>query len=438
MDHSPQEQYKNLLMKTKSPLLQARSLTVGYRSRPGKVQPIAGPLDVDIYAGQLICLLGPNGSGKSTLLRTLVGLQPALEGTVQITAAGRPDTAHPDKAHPSMTHPNTAPMTPTHRLSPSQLAQKISLVLTDSVRNTHLTVYSLIALGRYPYSNWLGLLDDTDRALITSAIEAVGVGGLVDRKVTSLSDGECQKVMLARALAQDTPLMMLDEPTAHLDLPSRIQLMQLLHRLARETNKGILLSTHELDLALQVADEVWLLQTGGQFHTGAPEDLVLNGIFQAAFDKEEILFDVATGTFRIHRDPGKYIMLLDEAGGPALLWTQKALQRQGFAVITGQAVTEYLAANPGVGSPGTTNPGRAAPGLPGPRTGGNSGRPVAGPPRAGASSTGPSGRPMPCTVRITQEGGRTIWLVEYSDRMQQYETISALLEALNTLKALDI
>ena len=295
-------------------------------------------------------------------------------------------------------------------MSPAQLAQKISLVLTDSVRNTHLTVYSLVALGRYPYSNWLGLLDDTDRALIASAIEATGVGSLVDRKVASLSDGECQKVMLARALAQDTPLMMLDEPTAHLDLPSRIQLMQLLHRLARETNKGILLSTHELDLALQVADAVWLLQTGGQFHTGAPEDLILNGTFQAAFDKAGILFDVTSGTFRIHRESGKYIMLLDEAGGPAFLWTQKALQRQGFAVISGQAVTDYLAANPGITNPWGANPGGA----------------------------GVSGRPMPCIVRITQEGSRTIWLVEYSDRMQQYETISALLDALDTLKALDI
>jgi iron complex transport system ATP-binding protein len=354
-------------MKEQPPLLEARSLTVGYGSRSGKSLPVAGPLDVDIHAGQLICLLGPNGSGKSTLLRTLVGLQPALGGSVLIAGMGHG-------------HPN-----------PAQLAKKISLVLTDSVRNTHLTVYSLIALGRYPYSNWLGLLGDTDKALIRSAIEATGVGGLMDRKMASLSDGECQKVMLARALAQDTPLMMLDEPTAHLDLPSRIQLMQLLHRLAKETQKGILISTHELDLALQVADEVWLLQTGGQFHTGAPEDLVLNGTFQVAFDKEGIHFDKTTGAFRIHREEGKHIVLLDEAGSPALLWTQKALQRKGFTVVAGPNATGLV---------------------------------VAAPVTAGHSG--------PCTVRITEEGGRTIWLLERNDRLQQHETIAALLEALKT------
>jgi hypothetical protein len=163
----------------------------------------------------------------------------------------------------------------------------------------------------------------------------------------------------------------------------------------------------------------------------------LNGTFQAAFEKEGIIFDVTTGAFHIHRDSAKYIMLLDEAGGPAFLWTQKALQRQGFAVITGQAVTDYLAANPGITSPGEASPRVTNPGIAGPRAAGTSRRPDAGL-RAAASVTGASGLPMPCIVRITQEGSRTIWLVEYSDRMQQYETISALLDALDTLKALDI
>jgi len=293
-------------MSSEHSLLQTMGLKAGYRSGSRKTVVIGAPLDLEIRAGQLICLLGPNGSGKSTLLRTLAGLQPALEGGVQIGGTG------------------------TERLTPLQLAKKVSLVLTDRVPGNNLTVYSLVALGRYPYSGWLGLLSDADKAAIRWAIEATAIAPLIHRKVHTLSDGESQKVMLARALAQDTPILMLDEPTAHLDLPSRIQLMQLLHRLARQTDKGILLSTHELDLALQVAGEVWLLQSGGQLNRGAPEDLVLNGIFEAAFVKEGIAFDKTTGTFTIHR--GNMIPVSLEGAGAAAFWTGRALQRQGFAV----------------------------------------------------------------------------------------------------------
>jgi iron complex transport system ATP-binding protein len=287
-------------------LLQTSGLQAGYRSGSQKTVTIGGPLDLEIRAGQLVCLLGPNGAGKSTLLRTLAGLQPPLEGSVEIGGIGA------------------------GRLTPNQRAKKVSLVLTDRVAGNNLTVYSIIALGRYPYSGWLGNLSQDDQAAIQWAIDATGIGALIHREAHTLSDGENQKVMLARALAQDTPILMLDEPTAHLDLPSRIQLMQLLHRLAGQTRKGILLSTHELDLALQVADEVWLLQSGGQLHRGAPEDLVLNGVFEAAFVKEGIVFDKAAGTFTIHRDNTTPITLT--GSGAAAFWTGRALQRQGFVV----------------------------------------------------------------------------------------------------------
>jgi iron complex transport system ATP-binding protein len=275
---------------------------------------IAGPLSVAIHAGQMICLLGPNGAGKSTLLRTLSGLQPSLGGSIDLMEdAG-------DQSH-----------RPRHRLHPAQLAKKISLVLTDPVRYSNLTVYSLVALGRYPYSGWLGTLNDEDRRMIQWAMQMTGIDTYSGRRIGTLSDGESQKVMLARALAQDTPLMMLDEPTAHLDLPSRIQIMQLLHKLARQTQKGILLSTHELDLALQVADEVWLLQAGGRLDKGVPEDLVLNGTFEAVFDKEGILFDKSTGTFHIHSGGMKRIGFSGK--GVAAFWTKRALQRDGFEVM---------------------------------------------------------------------------------------------------------
>jgi len=329
------------------PLLQTRNLVVGYGPRA-----IAGPLDLEIHAGQLICLLGPNGSGKSTLLRTLAGLQNPLEGITEIGG------------------------TPANKLPPARLAKKISLVLTDPVRNSNLTVYSLVALGRYPWSGWLGILNETDKAIVARAIDAAGISSFSDRKLSTLSDGESQKVMLARALAQDTPLMMLDEPTAHLDLPSRIQLMQLLHQLTRLTNKGILITTHELDLALQVADEAWLLQSGKQFHRGAPEDLVLNGIFEAAFEKEGIRFDKANGTFTMHRENERWVTLTGT--GATAFWTKRALTRQGFTI------------------------------------------------------TGLHREGVPC-ISISEEGGTANWTLEFNGHTQKHGTIAELLYALNAL-----
>lgn len=288
-------------------LLHTRELVTGYH-QGGRRIIVSGELPgLTIRAGQLICLLGPNGSGKSTLLRTLAGLQPALGGRVEIQ--GRSG------------------------LSSADLAKKISLVLTDRVLGSNLDVYSLVALGRYPWSSWLGGLRQTDRDAIDRAIASAGIGELLGRKVFTLSDGESQKVMLARALAQDTPILMLDEPTAHLDLPSRIRLMRLLHRLARELDKGILLSTHELDLALQVADEVWLLEAGtsGTFHKGTPEDLILGGIFESVFAREDVVFDRAAGVFRIPPEGQKQIRL--DGTGIEAFWTRRALQRAGFVIV---------------------------------------------------------------------------------------------------------
>src|SRR5258708_35634896 len=259
-------------MPNPAPLLQTRHLQTGYQSGGKRTITTRGPLALEVRAGQLICLLGPNGAGKSTLLKTLAGLHSPLEGSVESDGID------------------------VRLLTPIQRARTVSLVLTDRISTHQLTVYSLVALGRYPYSGWLGGLSETDKKAIEWAIEAAGIQAFRERKIFTLSDGENQKVMLARALAQDTPILMLDEPTAHLDLPSRIQLMQLLHRLARQTRKGILLSTHELDLALQVAGEGWLLQSGGQLHRGTPEDLGLNGVFEAAFVKEGIAFDKEAGT----------------------------------------------------------------------------------------------------------------------------------------------
>lgn len=249
-------------------ILNTHAVHIGYHA--GK--HVAGPLNLALFPGELICVLGPNGCGKSTLLRTVAGLQHPLSG--EVILAGQDMV----------------------QLKPRDLAKQISLVLTDDIRSGNLDVYTVIALGRYPWSGWLGILSEADKAAIEHAVQVTGTAGFLHRKIASLSDGECQKVMLARAMAQDTPLIILDEPTAHLDLPSRIQLMRLLHKLAKETRKAILISTHELDLALQVADQIWLMDSAGQLVAGPPEELVLNGAFQQAFGKDGISFDIVTDT----------------------------------------------------------------------------------------------------------------------------------------------
>ncbi len=302
-------------MEKGQPLLQINDLVVGYRNGKSGGRQVAGPLSLSMHAGQLICLLGPNGCGKSTLLRSVAGLQPVLQGTIEIEGE-RLD-----------------------KLSPPHIAKKISLVLTDNVRSGNLDVHALIALGRYPHTGWLGMLTQKDREIIALAIERTATAPFLSRKLDSLSDGECQKVMLARALAQDTPLIILDEPTAHLDLPSRIQLMRLLHQLAKEMNKAILISTHELDLALQAADQIWLMSEG-RVTTGLPEELVLNGAFQHAFDKDGILFDTATGTFKLQHTIHHKIMLVGD--GTLAFWTKRALLRHGYLVTdepTGLLIT---------------------------------------------------------------------------------------------------
>ncbi|WP_158800093.1 ABC transporter ATP-binding protein [Pedobacter sp. L105] len=297
-------------MAGKTPILHTDNLVVGYQAGKKNAKGVAGTLNLNLYAGELVCLLGPNGSGKSTLLRTIAGLQPSLQGTVKLDGE-------------ELT-----------QLKPTQIAKKISLVLTDNVRSGNLDVYALISLGRYPHSGWLGTLSEEDKQAIDYAIKVTGTSEFLNRKMDSLSDGECQKVMLARAIAQDTPLIMLDEPTAHLDLPSRIQLMRLLHQLAKETGKAILISTHELDLALQSADFIWLMSSGSHFAAGLPEELILNGAFQQAFDKDGIEFDIATGTFPLHQSLAKAITV--EGTGAAAFWTKKALNRKGYRILADQ------------------------------------------------------------------------------------------------------
>ncbi|MBN8731305.1 MAG: ABC transporter ATP-binding protein [Acidobacteria bacterium] len=282
-------------------ILEARGLSAGYGSTA-----VVSALNFTLRRGELVCLLGPNGAGKSTLIRTLCAMQKPLAGEVLLDGAS------------------------IHHLNPRDLARKLSVVLTERVTIGILTAYELVSLGRYPHTDWTGRLAAHDHAIVRRSMEAVGADALAARNISELSDGERQKVMLARALAQDPSLMVLDEITAFLDLPRRVEIMRILRSLAHDYNRAILLSTHDLELALRTADRLWLLPKGGPLATGAPEDLVLSGAFEQAFASEGVDFDQVQGHFRLHNSFHAELHL--DGDGPRALWTARALERQGFRV----------------------------------------------------------------------------------------------------------
>lgn len=287
-------------------ILQTHDLIIGYR--PDIV--VAKSLDLSLNGGQLVCLLGPNGVGKSTLLRTIAGMQKPLAGQVMLSG------------------------TDITRLNPRQIAARLSVVLTERPNVGLLNGYALVALGRHPYTDWMGRLSRHDKTVIRWAVDAVGATDLADRPVMELSDGQRQKLLIARALAQESDVILLDEPTAFLDLPHRAEIMHLLRHLAVETGRAILLSSHDLDLALRSADRLWLM-ADGRMRTGVPEDLVISGAFEAAFKGEGVAFDRATGMFHVQRESGYRVDLV--GNGVSYAWTCRALKRTGFALANGDS-----------------------------------------------------------------------------------------------------
>ncbi len=244
------------------------NLTTGYGRKV-----VSDKLSATLRSRELTCLLGPNGAGKSTLLRTLCGFIAPLGGSVEVE--GRKISA----------------------LSPSELSQKVAVVLTERTQITNLTARRMVELGRAPYTGFWGRIGVEDRRIVEESLELMGVSPLADRMIDELSDGERQKVMIAKALAQSTPMIMLDEPTAFLDFPSKVEIMQLLHRLSRSQNKTIFMSTHDVELSLQTADRLWLLDKGKGLVAGTPEDLALQGEFGRYFDRGNIRFDIDSARF---------------------------------------------------------------------------------------------------------------------------------------------
>lgn len=252
-----------------------RQLTTGYRLK-GKDRIVSKDMNASLMAGQLTCLIGPNGTGKSTLLRTLAAFQPPLSGEVSLFNK------------------------PLSSYSNEELAKLISIVLTNNAHIKNLTTYEVIGLGRSPYTGFWGRLTQHDHKVIAKCIQRVGIENVAQQAFQTLSDGERQKAMIAKAIAQETPVILLDEPTAFLYYPNKVGVLLMLRQLARDLGKTILLSIHDIDLALQVADQIWLLADDGSLINGTPEQLCTDGTIQRHVVSEYIEFDTKRRTFMIN------------------------------------------------------------------------------------------------------------------------------------------
>ena len=254
-------------------ILQASKISIGYTSKKVK-NVIASNIDLSLEKGKLIALIGANGIGKSTLLRTITGIQKPISGTVSLNEKN------------------------IHELNSLTLAQNLSVVLTEKLPPSNLNVWELIALGRQPYTNWIGKLTDNDIAKIEEAIALTQIEHLTTKKHYEISDGQLQIALIARALAQDTPLIILDEPTTHLDLSHKVVLFKLLKKLTQETGKCILFSTHDIDMAIQLSDEM-IIMTPETVVQDQPCNLIMKGSFNNLFKDEHIVFDNEKGKFLI-------------------------------------------------------------------------------------------------------------------------------------------
>ena len=252
-------------------ILKANPIAIGYRDKKS-VKIVSENIKIELQKGKLIALVGVNGIGKSTLLKTITGIQKPLEGIVLLNQKN------------------------IERYSASALAQQMSVVLTENLPPSNLTVFELVALGRQPYTNWLGTLTSEDIDKVNEAIRLTQIEHLIHKKHFEISDGQLQKVLIARALAQDTPLIILDEPTTHLDLLHKFTLLQLLLKLAKETQKCILFSTHDIDLAIQLCDEM-IIMTPEKTVQSSLCELIESSIFNQLFDDKNIGFDKEKGKF---------------------------------------------------------------------------------------------------------------------------------------------
>ncbi|MDE7420768.1 MAG: ABC transporter ATP-binding protein [Muribaculaceae bacterium] len=279
--------------------IELKDVTTGYKNKP-----VTRDINAYLLAGELTCLLGPNGAGKSTLLKTLSAFIPPLRGEIMIEGKDL------------------------KQINARMLARSIAVVLTQRPSTMNMTVEELVAVGRSPYTSFFGGLHAADKEVVDRSISLVGIDDLRHRNVNTLSDGERQKALIAKALAQQTQIIFLDEPTAFLDYPSKVEIMKLLYTIAREEDKTVFMSTHDIELALQIADKIWLLDKIHGLQIGIPEDLAYNGLLGEYFERGGLRFNYATGQFEIEHEKKGMVRLSGEGRLHDLV--KKALRRVGY------------------------------------------------------------------------------------------------------------
>lgn len=293
-------------MAIKNEIVEIKNLAIGYHGKGKKYRSVYRNINLEAARGEMIALVGENGIGKSTLLRTLARLQEKSAGSIRFRGKEQ------------------------HLYSRRDYARLVSFVSTEIVNVHNLKVFDLVALGRFPHTNWLGKLNEHDRSLVIESLNLVGMNHMAQKNVSEISDGERQRVMIARTLAQDTPVIILDEPTAFLDLPNKYELIQLLSTLADEENKTVIFSIHDLNIALHQADKIWLMHPD-RIISGAPEDLILNNVFDDLFPKSRLHFDKRKGDYLFRKKITSCISL--EGKGLKHYWTKKALERIHYKVV---------------------------------------------------------------------------------------------------------
>jgi iron complex transport system ATP-binding protein len=306
MGHSSEQEIQRDILMTNNftEILYFEDLKIGFTSALSNKVLLP---DLNGYArqGDLIAVIGRNGIGKSTLLRTIAGLQQSVGGVISIYGRN------------------------IEEYSRIELSRSIGYISTEIIKVSNMRVCDLVSLGRYPHTNWLGRIRHSDDTMINDAILKTGLSDFKYRPLTELSDGERQRTMIAMVLAQDADIMVMDEPTAFLDVSSRFEIMHLMHELTCERNKTIVFSTHDLNTAIARADKVWLLKETG-ISEGAPEDLLLNGDFNTLFDSSKVRFNPEDGSFNFHNDQKGAVCVYGT--GVRKYWTEKALIRAGYKI----------------------------------------------------------------------------------------------------------
>ena len=300
-------------------ILKTSNLSIGYR-KGKQITTIMSSLTLSLNRGELVSVLGENGSGKSTLIRTLTGLQPAIDGEVILNGKS------------------------IQTYNPRQLSKLIAIVSTERTFAGGLLVEELVALGRQPYTGFMGRLDALDKEIIHKSMSLVGIEGKRKNYVAELSDGERQKAMIAKALAQEAEIIILDEPTAFLDVKSRLSILVLLHKLAHDENRAILVSSHDIRQSLQLSDKLWML-CGGQILCGGTEDLILSDKLKMLFPESNITFDLSSGDFEICKSSTKQIKVISKSS-VLKKWLENALKRNNY-IISDEAedIVEFIDTN---------------------------------------------------------------------------------------------